>query len=133
MGKSTDYVPIGAEAQNVDVDGESVAYKLNKKPYYYNSVVDMKADTKLKAGDMVLTKYYSVAGDNGGASYNISSTASNYSETLNNGLYANLIMYDGIQREKLPTTNYFLVSGTKLSGVTKNSSKPINQEENQDK
>jgi len=131
-GTFTDYIPIGAEAQNVDVDGESVAYKLNKKPYYYNSVVDMKADTKLKVGDMVLTKYYSTVGDNGGAIYDIASTSSTYYETLSNGLYANLIISNGIQREKLPTTNYFQVYSTKLSGITKNSAKPINQEENKD-
>ena len=54
-GTFTDYIPIGAEAENINVDGESVETKLDKKPYYYDTVADMKADAKLKAGDMVVT------------------------------------------------------------------------------
>lgn len=58
-GTYTDYIPIGAEAKNVDcLDGESVEYKLNKKPYYYDTVADMKNDSKLKIGDMAITLGY---------------------------------------------------------------------------
>lgn len=69
-GTFTDYIPIGAEAQNISTnDGDSVQLKLNKKPYYYNSVADMKADTKLKAGDMAVTLGYYKKNDGGGANY----------------------------------------------------------------
>ena len=68
----TDYIPIGAEAKNVDcADGESVEYKLNKKPYYYNCVADMKTDTKLKVGDMAVTLGYYEPNDGGSAEYKI--------------------------------------------------------------
>ena len=33
-GTFSDYIPIGADAENIDTtDGESVQLKLNKKPY----------------------------------------------------------------------------------------------------
>lgn len=96
-GTFTDYIPIGAEAQNVDVDGESVAYKLNKKPYYYDSVADMKADTKLKAGDMAITLGYYEPNDCGDGEYIIENNnqavddGGSYIE-LNNHLFAKLII-----------------------------------------
>ena len=69
-GTFTDYIPIGAEAQNVSTsDGDSVQLKLNKKPYYYDTVADMKADTKLKAGDMAITLGYYEPNDGGGGTY----------------------------------------------------------------
>ena len=71
-GTFTDYIPIGAEASNVETsDGESVQLKLNKKPYYYNTVADMKADNKLKVGDMAITLGYYSANDDGRATYKI--------------------------------------------------------------
>ena len=71
-GTFTDYIPIGAEAQNVSTsDGDSVQLKLNKKPYYYNSIAEMKADKKLKAGDMVKTLGYYSINDGGAAIYKI--------------------------------------------------------------
>lgn len=98
-GTFTDYIPIGAEAQNVDVDGESVTYKLNKKPYYYDTVADMKADTKLKAGDMAITLGYYEPNDGGGGEYKIINgtyTADGGSyHSLNNGLFAELIIKNG--------------------------------------
>ena len=94
-GTFSDYVPIGADAENIDTtDGESVQLKLNKKPYYYNSVADMKADTKLKAGDMAITLGYYEANDGGGAEYKIKSSSDNYYEELNNELIAELIIDD---------------------------------------
>lgn len=70
-GTLSDYVPIGAEAENINVDGESVETKLGKKPYYYNTVADMKVDTKLKAGDMAVTLGYYSVNDGGSAIYKI--------------------------------------------------------------
>ena len=71
-GTFSDYIPIGADAENIDTtDGESVETKLNKKPYYYNTVADMKADTKLKIGDMAITLGYYAVNDGGGALYKI--------------------------------------------------------------
>ena len=90
-GTFTDYIPIGAEAENINVDGESVEYKLNKKPYYYNSIADMKADTKLKVGDMAVTLGYYEPNDGGGAEYKIVKTSDNYIEELENNLKAELI------------------------------------------
>lgn len=84
-GTFSDYIPIGADAENIDTtDGESVQLKLNKKPYYYNSVADMKADTKLKAGDMARTLGYYEQGDGGGAIYRIVDTESDLTIALNN-------------------------------------------------
>ena len=96
-GTFTDYIPIGAEAQNISTsDGDSVQSKLNKKPYYYNNIADMKADTKLKVGDMAITLGYYEVNDNGGAEYKI--VNGNYTNDdgryhkLNNNLYAELII-----------------------------------------
>lgn len=95
-GTYTDYIPIGAEAKNVDVDGESVEYKLNKKPYYYNSVADMKADVKLKVGDMAVTLGYYEPNDGGSAEYRIVNgthveDGGSYHH-INNSLWAELII-----------------------------------------
>lgn len=104
-GTFSDYIPIGADAINVKVaDGESAETKLNKKPYYYNTVADMKADTKLKAGDMAITLGYYEINDGGAAKYNIISDSgySNlYYEELNNGLLAALLLVDCINIEQL--------------------------------
>ncbi len=100
-GTYTDYIPIGAEAKNVDCsDGESVEYKLNKKPYYYNNVADMKADTNLKVGDMAVTLGYYEPNDGGRGEYRIINgeyieDGGNYHK-LNNNLYAELIIEDKI-------------------------------------
>lgn len=96
-GTFSDYIPIGADAENIDTtDGESVETKLNKKPYYYNSVADMKADNKLKAGDMAVTFGYYSINDGGEAIYKITSAESqnDYQEELNNELFATLIIDD---------------------------------------
>ena len=100
-GTFTDYIPIGADASNVNVDGESVQYKLNKKPYYYNTVADMKADIKLKAGDMAITLGYYEPNDGGGAEYIIRKKTE---EDIDDGgsvhiignLVAELIVEDGV-------------------------------------
>ena len=69
-GTYTDYIPIGADAINVSTnDGESVELKLNKKPSYYNTIVDMKDDIRLKAGDICETLGYYSANDKGGSKF----------------------------------------------------------------
>lgn len=97
-GTFTDYIPIGAEAQNVSTsDGDSVQLKLNKKPYYYNTVADMKADTKLKVGDMAVTLGYHETNDGGEATYKIRNKKESdiidnrFIHLLNNNLVAELI------------------------------------------
>lgn len=103
-GTFTDYIPIGAEAQNVSTnDGDSVELKLNKKPYYYNSVANMKADTKLKARDMAVTLGYYEINDGGGATYKITDEESqtDYQEELENGLYATLNKKDVVNVKEL--------------------------------
>lgn len=95
-GTFSDYIPIGADAENIDTtDGESVQFKLNKTPYYYNTIADMKADTKLKVGDMVITLGYYEANDGGKAEYKIingsyTDDGGSYHE-LDNHLFAELI------------------------------------------
>lgn len=100
-GTFTDYIPIGAEAQNISTsDGDSVQLKLNKKPYHYNNVADMKADTKLKVGDYICTLGYYEANDGGAGDYRV--VSGNYTDNggsyhqLKNNLYAELIIKDKI-------------------------------------
>lgn len=100
-GTFTDYIPLGAEAENINVDGESVKTKLGKKPYYYDTVADMKADTKLKAGDMAATLGYYSVNDGGRAEYKIVNAISqtDCQEELNNNLFATLIVNDYVTPE----------------------------------
>lgn len=103
-GTFTDYIPLGADAINVKTeDGISVENKLNKKPYYYNTVADMKADNSLKVGDMTVTLGYYEANDGGGATYKITDEQSqiDYQEELNNGYYATFILKDYLVPEML--------------------------------
>ena len=95
-GTFTDYIPIGADAINISTsDGESVQLKLNKKPYYYNNVAEMKADKKLKVGDMAITLGYYEANDGGAAEYIITNVLdeTKYQEQIGD-LYAELILKD---------------------------------------
>ena len=152
-GTLSDYVPIGAEAENINVDGESVETKLSKKPYYYDTVADMKADTKLKAGDMAVTLGYYSINDGGGAEYKIVNTASQteYQEELGNNLYATIIIknyiinvktlgakgddsFDNTQIfTKILASNYktiFIPTGTYQTGVLTLNNKDIKGENN---
>lgn len=67
-----------------------------KKPYYYNSVADMKADKKLKVGDMAVTLGYYETNDGGGATYKVTleKSENDYQEELNNQLFTTLIIDD---------------------------------------
>lgn len=77
--------------------GKILNDKLVKKPYYFNTIADLKS-SDLQAGDCAITLGYYNANDIGGATYYITSIAStnNYQEELNNGLYATLIIGDYI-------------------------------------
>ena len=104
-GTFTDYIPIGAEAKNISTnDSDSVELKLSKKPYYYNNVADMKADTKLKIGNMVITLGYYEENDGGHGEYIIVDDDSLVDDggsihVLTNGLKAKLIIDDSIVPE----------------------------------
>lgn len=100
-GTFTDYIPIGVEAQNVNVDGESVESKLNKKPYNYSTLSEMKEDLKLKAGDVAITLGYYDINDGGAGEYliinNLEANIDNGSIiALNNGLKAKLLVKNNI-------------------------------------
>lgn len=75
-------------------------YKVKDKKAirYYDTVADMKSDTTLKNGMYAKTKGYYSVNDGGGSEYHITSTESltEYYETLNNNLYANLIIKDKV-------------------------------------
>lgn len=93
-GTFTDYIPIGAEAENVKTeDGMSVENKLKKKPYYFDTVADMKEADYLVEGDMAITLGYYEINDGGAGEYNIKNSSLNliFYEVLNNTLYAELI------------------------------------------
>ena len=104
-GTFSDYIPIGANAKDIDLqyNGSNVENTLKKKPYYYDSVAEMKLDDTLKEGDMAITLGYYEANDGGGAEYEIG----NFSEedalsyeggmihTLASNLKAKIIIYGG--------------------------------------
>ena len=73
--------------------GKTLKTLIDKKPYYYNNVSGMIADTTLQDGDMVITSGYYSVNDGGSSLYKITSTQpTKYYETLTNGLYAELII-----------------------------------------
>ena len=60
----------------------------DKTALFYNTVADMVADTKLKAGKAVITHGYYTPNDGGGARYLIKDTATDYSIPIANNLHA---------------------------------------------
>lgn len=68
----------------------------------YDTVANMKGDTKLKEGMHVKTKGYYSANDGGSSEYYITNIPSQteYQEELNNGLYANIIIKNDILNAK---------------------------------
>ena len=72
-GTYSDYIPIGADAKNIDFqhNGTNIEITLKKKPYYYENVEKMKLDDSLQPGDMAITLGYYEANDGGGATYKI--------------------------------------------------------------
>ena len=77
--------------------GKEINDKLKKKPYYYNNVADMKADTKLKTGDMAITLGYYEPNDGGNGTYRIvnNTSTTDFQEELENSKYASLIIENG--------------------------------------
>ena len=67
-----------------------------KKPYYFNTVAEMKNSLLLTAGSCAITLGYYEAGDGGGANYIISGTPSTVDNgsviALSNGKYAKLVL-----------------------------------------
>ena len=99
-GSYSESIPLSAEAEFIDINGETLTDNLNKKPYYYNNVASMKNDIRLKAGDMVITLGYYTVNDGGGADYLIRTKTQNDVEDkgsihfISNNLVAELIVRD---------------------------------------
>ena len=96
---------VGKNLQSgIDKNSVTLAKKINK----YANVAEMKADTSLKSGDICKTAGYYEANDGGGGNYQIFSETydsflqSNVSEdggyihALSNGLYARLLIDEGV-------------------------------------
>ena len=95
-GTYSDSIPLSVDSDYIDINGTTLTNTLNKKPYYYSTVANMKADTKLKAGDMVITLGYHSENDGGASKYVIKASSDKYYETLSNNLKAELIIEDRI-------------------------------------
>lgn len=89
---------IGANEIRIDAL-ERRSASVDKKPYYFDTVADMKAYQKLVEGDMAITLGYYEANDGGEAEYKIVSKISQdgYQEKLSNNLYADLMINDCIR------------------------------------
>ena len=75
-GTFTDYIPIGADAEYIDMaDGDNAENAISRiksgYAHYYNNVDAMKNDTKLKENDVVETLGYYKINDGGNATYKI--------------------------------------------------------------
>ena len=74
----------------LEVFKEAIEQEINK---IYDNVAEMLADDTLTSGKVCKTLGYYEAGDEGGAYYKITDTApAGYYETLENGLYAELVV-----------------------------------------
>ena len=100
-GTFSDYIPIGADAKNIDTTrGESVQSVIDKTARYYDSIAEMKLDDNIQVGDTCVTLGYYEVNDGGGATYKIIDDSSLEDDGgsihgLNNGLKAQLIIKDG--------------------------------------
>ena len=76
---------IGANEIRIDVL-ERRSASIEQKPYYFDTVADMKTYQGLKVGDMAITLGYYEANDGGNATYIINTTSSGMLSdiTLNN-------------------------------------------------
>ena len=102
-GTYSDYIPIGANAKDIDLqyNDSNVENTLKKKPYYYDNVATMKLDDTLREGDTCVTLGYYEINDGGGATYKIIDDSSLEDDggsihELNNGLKAELVIKDNI-------------------------------------
>ena len=99
-GTFSDYIPIGADAKNIDTTrGESVQSAIDKTARYYNSIAEMKLDDNIQIGDTCITLGYYEVNDGGGATYKIIDASSLEDDggsihELNNGLKAELVIKD---------------------------------------
>ena len=99
-GTFSDYIPIGADAKNIDTTrGESVQLAIDKTARYYNSIAEMKLDDNIQIGDTCITLGYYEVNDGGGATYKIIDDSSLEDDggsihELNNGLKAKLVIKD---------------------------------------
>ena len=97
-GTFSDYIPIGANAKDIDLqyNDSNVENTLKKKPYYYDNVAAMKLDDTLREGDMAITLGYYEINDGGGAEYRIVSNEQSDDggsiHELSSGLKAQLII-----------------------------------------
>ena len=91
---------IGEQLNNLNENVDNLNIDIKKKIYYYNNVADMKK-ANLKVGDMVITLGYYEANDGGGAEYKIVNSINIYKENLNNGLYAELVIKDGLNVKQI--------------------------------
>ena len=112
-GTYSDYIPIGADAKNIDTTrGENLQTTINKQCRYYSSLTALKLDDYLQENDLcqVITE------DGENIVYKISTTSASGIE-LENGLYARAIMSnfnvfpsDNIIAS-LPNNSYFSTKG----------------------
>lgn len=99
-GTFSDYIPIGADAKNIDTTrGESVQSVIDKTARYYNSIAEMKLDDNIQVGDTCVTLGYYEVNDGGSGTYKIVDDSSLEDDggsvhELNNGLKAKLIIKD---------------------------------------
>lgn len=111
-GTFSDYIPIGANAKDIDLqyNGSNVENTLKKKPYYYDSVAAMKLDDTLREGDMAITLGYYEANDGGAGEYKIVDDDTLTDDggsiyELENGLKAELIIKDFINVKQFGVDN----------------------------
>lgn len=96
-GTFSDYIPIGADAKNIDTTrGESVQSVIDKTARYYNSIAEMKLDDNIQVGDTCVTLGYYEVNDGGSGTYKIVDDSSLEDDggsvhELNNGLKAQLM------------------------------------------
>lgn len=98
---------------------------IQKKVYYYDTIADMKADTKLKNGDMAATLGYYSINDGGNGEYKIVNgihidDGGSYHK-LNNNLFAELVPRKGVVN-----VNQFGAYGDGVHDDTENIQKAIN-------
>lgn len=94
-----------------DASGMTQQQVNDKTAIFYNTVADMVADTKLKAGKAVITHGYWSANDGGGARYLIKDTATDYSIPVANNLHA--VFADSFDIRKFGIRNSATLNQTK--------------------
>lgn len=100
-GTFSDYIPIGADAKNIDTTrGESVQSVVDKTARYYDSVAEMKLDDNIQVGDTCVTLGYYEVNDYGGSFYKITDLEDDnlYQIKLNNNLYATILNFKNIEQ-----------------------------------